>query len=316
MKSLFTFLLATLVSLAAFAQDDSPRFIELALNDGSVKTGELLEVTAEYFLIFVEPIGEMRVPKYQIASMEYVDKPTALGEWDYTEYAYSNQYFLTSSAIPNKKGQSSVRITAVGLSFSSALSDNLSITGSTSWIGAPLVGNLRYSHQLSEGFYGSIGMTIGTLGFYNLSAGGFMPNARITFGDRAHNVSAGYGIACVQGDDDPGWANVWTAGTSLKISSQFSFVAELIYVFEAERSDSYSGEKNFGINTLGVRWHNKPGSMWQIGFAGMFQTYTRDHYDYEYNPQTGYYDSEYQGSSRETEWVPVPLPAVSWTKSF
>lgn len=199
---MFVFLL--LSSNSIFAQVDSTETKNemkvVEKNDGTQYVGVILKDDGREILIRTKDLGELYIPKHEIARIEaYNAKDFRNGEF-VGEDLFATRYVFTTNGLPMKKGESYVLLNLWGPDFQFGVADNFGIGVMTTWIGAPLIVSAKGTIPLGENLGLGLGALAGWGGPWNFvntglsSSVGALPFASLTTGDRRNNftINAGY----------------------------------------------------------------------------------------------------------------------------
>ena len=280
------------IALPASAQDTTDyvtdsRMVVIVLNDGTQKVGYFISEDGKDGVIETATLGRVSIPKYQIKEVREMNEALSKNEQRWAQEPYQNRYFFTFNGIPKRGNRNYLKISPIGIDAQFGLNDDVQVGGFTSWLGAPIIGNIQGRFDLGKTTHGAAGVYIGTsswLGFTGDAAGFLaLPYASITLGDASSNFMFGYGYGYVNFPNigAEGGANLFMLGGTTRLGSKASFVFEgLLLTAEGELA---------GVLTPGVRWHNKPGQAFQFGLATLVSS---------------------------DGVVPIPIPALSWYKTL
>jgi hypothetical protein len=152
----------------------------------------------------------------------------------------------------------------------------------TSWLGVPMIGTLKKSFELGPNTQGGIGLLAGTGSWAAIDAGGVLPFATISFGDRQSNLalSGGYGLVWAEGES--GGRTLLSIAGMTKVGRKISLVLDSFISPSADKG-------SFALLIPGIRWHQAEGKAFQIGFSGIIA---------------------------DGEAVPFPFPMVQWYRTL
>jgi hypothetical protein len=170
--------------------------------DGGQFYGYILKDDGREVLLETKNIGNIYISKGDIESIVKVgdSEVTVSSDGVYKDYRndgpFTTRYYLTTNALPIKKGENYAMIHLYGPEVHFAVSDNLSLGVMSSWIASPIAIAAKYSFDSETNTHFALGTIMGSSGFLgNASAFGGLHWATVTQGDRKSNVSfsAGYG---------------------------------------------------------------------------------------------------------------------------
>jgi len=270
-KLLFTLVILLLFVSISFSQDEvsetnKEEYYQIIKNDGTEFIGIIIKQDDREIYLKTEKLGNIYIPKHEIKSINKIDvKEYTLGNTYIGSDPFSTRYFLTANALPIEKGEAYMLIRGIGPDFQMGITDNFGVGIMTTWVGFPLIANLKYSNKLDDEIYYSIGTLLGT-GTYampDLFVG--LPFTSLTFGNRMRNLTltAGYGYLNYDG---------YSGGKALfSIAFMSKFTKKMSFVFDSYLSPDFESSGNsLYIFMPGLRWHLSRESSFQLGFAGMY----------------------------------------------
>ncbi len=184
---------STTTSAVGAANADSSRFVQLTMNDGTLKFGQLIEITESEVVLDIMGLGITRIPKYLVQALT----SEMLSEADQERgFGYiSNQpsrYFFAPSGIQLKKGegyfQSNVALNSISYGFSDRFTGGILL----SVVGAGLTA--KFGGQVRENVHVSVGGVAGIDYYGNLDRPLVLGFANVTFGDEDKNLTINLGI--------------------------------------------------------------------------------------------------------------------------
>jgi len=206
LKWTFALALGLLVNLTVLGQtQDSVENKQLYLvtkTDGGQFYGYIVSDDGRELLLETKNIGKIYISKGDIASITKVADSNSgkIGNGTYSDYRnegpFTTRYYLTTNALPIKKGENYAMLHLYGPEVHFAVSDNLSLGVMSSWIASPIAIAAKYSFDSETNTHFALGTIFGSSGFLmNASGFGGLHWATVTQGDRKSNVSfsAGYG---------------------------------------------------------------------------------------------------------------------------
>lgn len=283
--------LFSVITLSCFSQnDDTPsKAYSLTLHDGSVITGVLLDENDKEIKLETENIGIVTIPKYTVKTIEDaaldgngnpIKKPH--------NPTFATRYFLTTNGLSIPKGEIQTMFSLLGWDLNYGITENVSVGVMASWIGAPIIANVKYTKQLSEDLHVGAGLLAGTGSWTASDFGGVLPYGTLTLGNRRSNLnfSAGYGKVFLGQRFDNNNGN--TGSAMISGGGIFALNDRLSLVF-----DSFLLMNNNSINgflTPGIRLASKRSeTAYQVGFMGLVA---------------------------DAELLPVPIPSFRLFKKF
>lgn len=168
-------------------------FVQLTMNDGTLKFGQLIEITESEVVLDIMGLGITRIPKYLVQALT----SEMLSEADQERgFGYiSNQpsrYFFAPSGIQLKKGegyfQSNVALNSISYGFSDRFTGGILL----SVVGAGLTA--KFGGQVRENVHVSVGGVAGIDYYGNLDRPLVLGFANVTFGDEDKNLTINLGI--------------------------------------------------------------------------------------------------------------------------
>ena len=288
--------------------------------DGSELIGRILKEDERELTIRSSDGRVIVVPQYVIREIKAVrteelsEKGVFIGE-----DRFATRYFITTNGLPLKKGEHYIQWNLFGPDFQFAVSNRVGLGIMTTWLAIPIIGTAKFSIPLKKDFQVALGTMVGTSSWITLlgsdkNAGGALPFASLSYGNRRANIAAsgGYGVIWAEGDSD-GRALTSIAGM-IKVSSRISLVFDSFIVIKGKTKRSTRSEwqsvydpntgiyhdqlvtittedrkPGLGLFIPGVRWHQAEGKAFQFGFTGI---------------------------SFDGELLPIPMPMVQWYRTL
>lgn len=250
-------------------------------NDGGEHIGYILADDGREVKFQTENKGVIFIPKYTIKSM----KPLKDENYKNGEYLFQNphasRYFYTPTGYALEKGEGYVQtIWGFYYQLQYGITDNFSLGIGTTFIGMPITLTPKYTFDLKEKLKLSVGAQVGTLtwlpitGLENPLMG--IGYSTLTSGSKEHNVTLGVGYASINidGQSEGGWAI--SAGGTTRLAKKISLVSE--FWFLPESGVVFGGP---GVRVMRKKDNALDFGFWMIGYEG--------------------------------EFVPFPIPMMSWT---
>ena len=266
MKALLTLcLLLVLVAASQAQQDGLPllgTYVKVVKQDGSEYLGKLVSQDDREVRLDSTPIGSVVIPRYLVATIKggYTSL-AAITASDERQDRFSTRYFLTTNGFSNSEDGSYILFNIFGPDFQFALSKHVTAGVLTTWIGAPIVGSLKYSSSISENVHGAVGVLAGSGVWLSSDLYFALPYASVTYGTRLSNinVSVGYGLVAFDADPD--------ARALLSVAGTTPIWGRLAFVFDSmilpEVSDT-RGTLMFA--SPGIRWFASSSTAFQVGY--------------------------------------------------
>lgn len=296
---LFAFCLMAQQDTTVEADTTTYRIIK---TDGGELIGQVLSSNPREMLILTQDKRKIYVPQHVVKELVPLTKTDFNSQGQFIgEDKFATRYFITTNGLPLKKGEHYVQWNLYGPDFQFSLSENLGAGIMTSWLGVPIIGNIKYSFELDENSHLALGLLAGTGSWTVPEAAGLLPFATLSFGNRTRNIafSGGYGALFFEGDAE-GRALLSMAAMA-KVGPKISLVFDSFFLLptneKREEYDYYNGRyvtttrRNdlFALIIPGLRWHQAEGQAFQFGFTGAYVA---------------------------GDLVPVPIPMVQWYRSF
>ena len=279
MKILLFLLSFLCLSSIGFSQKDTIavqdtntyRFIKTA---GGELIGKILSQDAREILILTNDNRKIYLPQHAIKEIVIVNTSEFNNNGDFIgEDKFATRYFITTNALPMKKGEHYVQWNLFGPDFQFGIGENFGVGVMTSWLGVPIIGTMKKSWELREKIQFAVGGLMGTGSWALTNWGGILPFGTLSFGNRSKNIafSGGYGAIWQNGMLN-GRALASVAGM-IKVSRKTSLVFDSFILFPSQTEpvmNIYQPEnRGFALLIPGVRWHQKEGKAFQFGFTGV-----------------------------------------------
>jgi hypothetical protein len=269
---IFTFILfgLLLVPQATLAQEasDSTSYVDstgfemvvIITYGGGEFVGYIVKEDDREVTIRTTDRGDVTIPKYEIKEIKKIKSTDLDAQGQFVrDQIFATRYFITTNALPIKKGENYVLLNWWGPEAHWAVDDNFNVGVMTTWVGIPLILNAKYSFRIDENVHFSVGSLFGWGSFAAPDAGGVLPFAAVTFGDRKTNFNVIGGYAQVFVDGDRGGTSLFSIGGMTPISKKSSFVFDSFILPEA----------NSVVLLPGVRFQSRDNNAFQFGFAGI-----------------------------------------------
>jgi hypothetical protein len=166
-------------------------------NDGAQFIGIILSDDNREVLIRTKTIGDVYIPKHEIASIEDYDPAQFKKGLFVGEDLFATRYIFTTNGLPIKKGESYVLLNLYGPDVQFAVANNFSLGVITSWGMIPIIASAKKSFSLGKNTHMAVGGLAGWGGpwFEEIQrVGGALPFVSLTTGNRVNNfsINAGY----------------------------------------------------------------------------------------------------------------------------
>lgn len=305
MKKLFFILLLSFSAMLVNAQtettttsaQDTTIVYRILKTDGGELIGRIISQDEREVLLLTEDNRRIYIPQHSIKEIVALNANEMNKNGEFIgEDRFSTRYFLTTNALPLKKGDHYVQWNLFGPNFQFAVGKDLGVGIMTSWFGVPIIGTIKKSWELGEKSQLALGGLFGTGSWATPDFGGALPFATISFGDRNKNIafSGGYGVTFGDGEAN-GSALAGIAGMA-RISKKLSLVLDSFFLLPKANEPTLingleiSNERPlFGLIIPGLRWHQGEGKAFQFGFAAVLSG---------------------------DDLVPFPVPMVQWYRAL
>ena len=280
-NSIFLILIVLFLGPSLFSQVnlqdlDLDKTYIIYTHDGAEFVGKIISFDKKDVLINTTKLGEISVPAYQIKELKEATQGDISASGDIImENIFATRYFITTNGLDIKKGDSYVLFNWYGPDIQFGVADNWTVGIMSSWLATPIIGSVKYSMDLGENTSLGLGALVGTLGWSGWDAGGALPFAAFTLGDRRTNLtfSAGYGAIWYEGWDVDQMKDVRkTDGEALiSIAGMRRINNSLSFVFDSFIVPGLSQDTD-GIAILipGLRFQKKEGFALQFGLSGIW----------------------------------------------
>jgi hypothetical protein len=247
-------------------QSSNEEYYQIIKNDGTEFIGVIIKQDDREIYLRTKKLGNIYIPKHEIKSINKINmKDYSLGKTYIGSDPFSTRYFLTANALPIEEGEAYMLFRGIGPDFQMGITDNFGVGIMTTWVGFPLIANLKYSNKLDDGIYYSVGALLGsgTWALPELFIG--VPFTSLTFGNRMRNLTLTGGYGYLSYEDYNGGKALFSLAFMSKFSKKLSFI------FDSFLSPDFESAGNsLYIFMPGLRWHLSNESSFQIGFAGMY----------------------------------------------
>jgi hypothetical protein len=234
---------------------------QITTSEGNEFFGTIISQDAKEVLIETKNMGQVSIPKYQITEIKEVES----GKENGTGKRFSTRYFITTNGLPIKKGENYIIWNLYGPDIQFGITDHLGVGIMTSWVGIPIIGNVKYSFNLGKDVNMAVGTLVGTGSYAAPKFAMIVPFAALTFGDSKRNInfSGGYGAVWTESEDD--------GRVLLSVAGMTSVSKKASLVFDSFIIPGASHSKSLSIIIPGFRLETQKGKFFQFGFAAVFQ---------------------------------------------
>lgn len=246
----------------------------ITLLDETILTGVILKQDEKEILIETEHLGKVSIPKYKIKLIERVERDDD-GEVieKVIDPIFATRYFLTTNGMSIPKGEVQAVFSVLGFDANYGITDNISVGLMSSWIGTPIIGNVKYTKTLGPKLHAAGGLLAGTGSLIFKSRKGILPYGALTFGDKRHNInfSAGYGKIWARPDsrdvEKSNQTAMFSIGAIATLNDRVSFVFDSFF-FKSKNQFLDNGLN--GFVTPGIRFASRrTESAFQFGFMNL-----------------------------------------------
>ena len=168
-------------------------FVQVTLNDGTLKYGRLLDINDSDVVISITGLGTTRIPKYLIQSMISLEVNEEEMEQGYVYVSNQpSRYFFAPSGIQLPRGegyfQSNIALNSISYGFTDRFTGGIMI----SMVGAGVTA--KFGRQVAENVHISAGGLAFVDYFGNLDRPLLLGFANVTFGDENKNLTFNVGV--------------------------------------------------------------------------------------------------------------------------
>lgn len=229
-----------------YAGELANQFVQVTLNDGTLKYGKLVAVTSSDVVIDVVGLGPTSIPKYLVQDLSAVQADAAQMEQG---YAYvSNQpsrYFFAPSGmqLPEGEGyfQSNIALNSISYGFSDRFTGGIMV----SVVGAGLTA--KFGGEVKENVHMSVG-GLAAIDYYgNLDRPLMLGFANITFGDDNKNLTFNVGMG--NRIDDGYFYSGMTVDSTYSQSWDGSYYWNTLYTYDT-RNEEYQNPFLFNVSGM------------------------------------------------------------------
>lgn len=248
----------------AKADTEEAVYYKIITADEIIFIGKLLKNDPKEVVLLTENVGEVSIPKYQITSMEEMGKKQQSKLKN--KEAFDGLYVYTNSAHSIPKGEVVAVWRLIGPAVNFGITDNFTLGVTSSWLGAPLLANVKYTFELASKVRAGVGGSFGTVSWINPSTFIGLPFANVTVGDGKRNVTLLVGRAFFKDSEDGFQFNYFNLAGMIKGQGTVSFVMDSFILLDPFTSSAV------GLVIPGMRFQTKPYKAFQFGLGGAFST--------------------------------------------
>ena len=192
------------------------RFVQIALNDGTLKMGRLISVNEQEVVIDIAGLGATAIPKYLIQELRDVQlNQKELGQGFKNASNQPSRYFFAPSGFQLAEGegyfQSNVALNSISYGFSDRFTGGFLV----SVLGAGVTA--KYGGQVADKIHMSIG-GLASIDYYgNLDRPLVLGFANVTFGDEDKHLTLNLGLGN-KFDDGYYYSNIAVDSTFIESS--------------------------------------------------------------------------------------------------
>ena len=212
------------------------KIYQIKTTNGKILIGTILEDNENGILLLtLEKKDKIRIPKYDIESMEEIDQRRILnGDLLKGESIFATRYAVTTNGLPMKKGDAyfhSFYFLLYDVEY--AVSEHISIGAMTTFWGTPFLFNVKYATELSSDLHLGAGIIAGPLSLFQPSSGSIIiPYTSLTFGNRRNNLSFTAGYPSFASGNNSDGQLLFSVGAMAGISKSSFFVFDS-FIFNA-----------------------------------------------------------------------------------
>lgn len=270
LASIFSISFLLFTGATVSAQTDTTEFVKskmyvVTTMNGATFVGNIITDNSKEIVIKTKDRGEVSIPKYEVKSMkelvegELSDDGVFIGT-----PMFATRYFLTTNALPMKKGDNYIQLNWWGPEFHFGVGEKFGIGIMTSWGGVPIVGAAKYTINLGEKSNLGLGTLIGTGSWAMPEFFGALPFAALTFGDERRNINFSGGYGYVNAGFGGGGTALLSVGGAARMGNKANFVFDSFIIPESNSTSTMA------IIIPGMRFQTEEGKAFQWGFGGIF----------------------------------------------
>jgi len=209
----FVFIFLQNVSFSQETPSDSTNlalqpWYEITKSNGVKYIGKIISDDGREVLIDTKDLGKIYIPKADIKSMKKIEDEKSIVYGEYrSEGPFTTRYYLTTNALPVKKGENYSLLHLWGPEMHFAVTNSTSVGFAATWIGSPIALAVKQNFKTkNEKLNFSIGTLTGTMGYLSMFKGfGSLLFGNVTYGNRMSNVTFSAGIAAFKSGVSKGY---------------------------------------------------------------------------------------------------------------
>lgn len=245
------------------AQIPDTMLVKINKTDGTGLFGKIISQDAREVLVLTEDGRQIYIPQHMIQSIEKTQPKDFSITGEYIgEDPFATRYTITTNGLPIRKGEHYINWTLAGPDIQLCFRDNLGIGVMTTWFATPVIGTVKYSHQISPKNHFAVGALIGTGSWAFPEFAGVLPYVAFSQGTRTRNFAISVGYVGLKYDEDTYSAALIGLGGLSKMNTKLSFVFDSMLILDENEPVAYI--------MPGLRWHTKTNSAFQITFGGIW----------------------------------------------
>jgi hypothetical protein len=280
MRYFLQFFLAVILSLfaqTAAAQKDtttasSKTLVRVVKTDGGELLGYILEEDAREILFNTRDGRTIYIPQHTIEEIEIVKAHEIAADGTFLgEEVFATRYFLTTNGLPLKKGQHYIQWNLYGPDFQFSLPNDIGVGLMTTWVGVPVIANVKKSIKLGEKTQLAAGALLGTGSWAEPDFSLALPFATLSFGDRTKNIAFSGGYGAIFSDGQSSSRFLCSVAGMAKITPKLSFIFDSFILPGSSTSGENDGFSSFALIIPGLRWYTRDDGAFQFGFTGIME---------------------------------------------
>jgi hypothetical protein len=292
-------------------QIDSLKTYVIKKHDGTEFIGRVIQQDLNQVVMETKKLGKLSIPKHEIVEIKEVQASelNEQGELLPTEI-FNTRYFITTNALPIKKGDSYLLWNLFGPDFQFGVGKNFGMGIMTTWIGTPIIANAKYSIALGKNTRLGVGTLLGSGSYVAPQFYMALPFAALTFGNKSVNINFSGGYGYVSNKGEGAGRGLCSVAAMFKVTKKVSFVFDTFILLNGQstfenqtlsRVNSTTGKyetyvesverkkPGFALVIPGIRFQTDKNKAFQLGFAGI---------------------------NSQSSWSKMPIPMLQWFRSL
>lgn len=252
---------------------DTTQLYQVVKNDGAVFMGRIISQNEREVVIETRDRGRVLIPMHEVRVIRAVNTKPEQAPRGHSGDSFPSHYLLTTGAFPLKKEQGYMVFSWYGVDYHVGLTDRLGIGLTSTWVGMPMAGTVKYSIPLSSNVSFGIGGIIGsgTWLFPEIVVG--VPYAGITMGSGKLNMNLSYGYACIfESGEATKYRPAYSIAAAARLSKSFSLIFDSMVLPSTDSGTDWQGMPTTNALTAfspSFRWSLKSGNAFQAGIVGI-----------------------------------------------